>query len=171
MGMRVLSLALLLVFGCGSNAHEDPPDSPLRVARARLSADGTRTASHVDERLAAAPVPVLAPADRDLERPTLAVGREYASLTGRDHGVTIHVQGTRSPVTRTAEVVAPTRDLRGVKGYVSQNEGIRTATWIEGGIAYSADIECAAADDARCQDESYLLTLIERLVVVGGAVR
>jgi hypothetical protein len=45
---------------------------------------------------------------------------------------------------------------------------IWTASWVEDGVAYALDVECAAAgDDPRCASEAYLLTLVDDLAEVG----
>ena len=44
----------------------------------------------------------------------------------------------------------PAGTLRGVPVYVTENEGIKTATWIEKGTAYALDIECTSVRDQRC---------------------
>ncbi|MDB4944732.1 MAG: hypothetical protein JWP97_4266 [Labilithrix sp.] len=123
--------------------------------------------------VARSPVPVLAPRDLVLERPTVVVEGEYFALTGRAAGATIALQGTRAA--RRYEGVAPVagnRDVRGSKGFVSANEGIRTASWNENGAAYSLDVECAdPAGDARCQSDDFVLSVAAQLVYVGGAGR
>ena len=55
---------------------------------------------------------------------------------------------------------------RGVPVFVSENEGIRTATWTEKGTAYALDIECQAATDTRCSTTKYILDLVSSLVDV-----
>lgn len=165
---RATSLALVLLASCRAASHDDTSDA-VRAARLLLSADGTRTDTQISALLARAPIPVLAPTDRTLQAPTLSVGREYASLTGRESGTTVHVQATRAAHAYAGLRAQPgSHELRGTKGFVSVNEGIRTASWIENEVAYSVDVECAAADDARCQDDRYLLDLVAHLVVVGG---
>jgi len=118
------------------------------------------------------PVPVLAPKSLRLASPTLVVEGEYFALTGRADGATISLQGTRAAHRyEGVEPVAGNRELRGTRGFVSVNEGIRTASWIENGAAYSVDVECASADDARCQSEGFLLSVVAELTFVGGSGR
>jgi hypothetical protein len=170
-------LATLFAALPGCTAGPTDPDPPRiewpaagtqdQAARLSLSADGTRSEAQISALLARSPVPVLVPRDRTLEKPTLSVGREYFALTGRDRGTTIHTQGTRA-ATRHAEIapVAGNRDMRGTKGFVTENEGIRTAAWVEHGAAYSVDVECSQHDDARCQSDAYLLDVVSHLVFV-----
>ena len=167
----VLAWCAFVVAGCAQSPRDDANES-VRSARLALSADGTRTEATVADLLARSPVPVLAPSDRTLARPLLSVGREYAALTGRDHDVTIHVQATRAArVVPAIEPLAGTHDLRGTRGFLGVNEGIRTASWVEGNTAYSVDVECTSPTADRCQDDTYLLELVSRLISIGGAGR
>lgn len=121
-------------------------------------------------RIARARVPVLAPGHRAMERATLVVQPTFVALTAREPGVTVAIQSSRvAKVIAGLEVPPPTHALRGTKGYVSVNEGIRTATWIENGVTYSVDVECASPTDALCQDDRYLLEVVDGLVFVGGS--
>lgn len=171
-------LAMAGVWGCNTSepAREQPrvqwpaASASNQAARLSLSTNGTRSAAEIDALIARSPVPVLAPSDRQLQKPTLSVGREYFAIAGREDGVTVHTQGTRGAITHAD--IAPmtgTRELRGTKGFVTVNEGIRTATWIENAAAYSVDVECSQSSDARCQDDTYLLGFVNHLVFVGGA--
>jgi hypothetical protein len=122
--------------------------------------------------VARSPVPLLAPKHLRLESPTLVVEGEYFALTGRADGATISLQGTRAAHRyEGVEQVSGNRSLRGTKGFVSINEGIRTASWIENGAAYTLDVECADVRDARCQGEELLLSIVEQLAYVGGSGR
>jgi len=126
--------------------------------------------------VARSPVPVLAPHDLQLASPTLVVEGEYFALTGRVDGATISLQGTRAA--HRYEGIDPAtgnRELRRfsgtARGFVTTNEGIRTASWIENGAAYSVDVECSETADARCQGEEFLLSVIAQLSYVGGSGR
>lgn len=175
---RRVVVAMAATWGCNAAepAHEQPrvqwpaASATDQAARLSLSSDGTRAPAEVDALLARAPVPVLAPRRLVLQKPTLRVGREYFALAGRDDGVTVHTQGTRA-ATKHDEIppLAGTTAMRGTKGFVTVNEGIRTAAWLEGSVAYSVDVECSKATDARCQDDTYLLAFVNQLVFVGGA--
>jgi hypothetical protein len=136
---------------------------------ALLALDGVRDAR---ARIARSPVPVLAPTSVSLVTPVLVVEAEYYALSGRDGDAAIAIQGTR--MARRYENIPPVagdRAVRGVRGFVSVNEGIRTASWIENGAAYSVDVECKSVEDHRCASEEYLLDLVSRLAFVGGAGR
>jgi hypothetical protein len=125
--------------------------------------------SRAAELLARSPVPVLAPTTLSFDRPTFVIGAEYYALTGHVDGATIAIQGTRAA--HRYEDIAPVagdRVLRGVRGFVSMNEGIRTTSWIENGVAYSLDVECSARDDARCSSDAFAVELVEHLAFAGG---
>ncbi len=122
--------------------------------------------------VARSPVPVLAPQAVRLASPTLVVEGEYYALTGRLDGATINMQGTRAA--HRYESVDPTpgnRDLRGTRGFVTVNEGIRTASWIENGAAYTVDVECSDLKDDRCANDAFLLSIIGQLAFIGGSGR
>jgi hypothetical protein len=192
----VIALTATTVSACNSNtttAREELPPaiatstvrptvawpSATSVDERALSSviDAAQSSRGIDPReiralIARSPVPVLAPRDLRLGSPTLVVEGEYFALTGRVQGTTIGLQGTRAaPRYEGVEPVTGNRDLRGTRGFVSVNEGIRTASWIENGAAYSVDVECADAQDARCQSEAFLLSVVESLAFVGGSGR
>ena len=136
------------------------------------SVEGATRDREIRALVSRSPVPVLAPKDLRLTSPTLVVEGEYFALTGRADGATISLQGTRAA--HRYEGVDPAtgnRDLRGVRGFVSVNEGIRTASWIENGAAYSVDVECNDARDQRCKSDEFLLSVVAQLTFVGGSGR
>lgn len=115
---------------------------------------------------------MLAPTNVTFERPTLVVGPEYYALTGRVSGTTIAIQGTRAAHRYEGMSPAPgDRVLRGTRGFVSMNEGIRTTSWIENGVAYSVDVECVDPSEVRCTSDSFALDLVEHLAFAGGGSR
>lgn len=194
-----LALVALAVTGAAAacNGSTSPPrdDSPPSVSTTVRPAVAWPAATNVDDRalesiiagayaargtdareiralVARSPVPVLAPHDLKLTSPTLVVEGEYFALTGRLDGVTISLQGTRAAHRYEGVEPAPgNRELRSTRGFVSVNEGIRTASWIENGAAYTADIECADLHDARCESEAFLLSVVAQLAFVGGSGR
>jgi hypothetical protein len=140
-----------------------------------LSQGSTKTEAEVRALVARSPVPVLAPKELRLRAPTLVVEGEYYALTGRDEGATVSLQGTRAAHRYDGvEPVAGNRELRGdarIRGFVSTNEGIRTASWIENGAAYSVDVECSDARDERCTSDAFLLSVVAQLTFIGGSGR
>ncbi len=141
-----------------------------------LSKSGGPSDREVRALIARSPVPFLAPRELQLASPTLVVEGEYFALTGRAEGATVSLQGTRAahryegvdPVTGNRELV---RGSGTARGFVTTNEGIRTASWIENGAAYSVDVECSESADARCRGEDFLLSIVAQLTYVGGSGR
>ncbi len=86
-----------------------------------------------------------------------------------DGGLAVFVQGNRlahdhphiPPVTGKQRV-------RGLPGWITQNESIWSATWTENGVSYVVEVECSRPDDARCADEEVLMDVVDSLVFVGG---
>jgi hypothetical protein len=198
LGIALVCLAASAV-GCNDNTVSTVSAPPASTTTSRLTR-GTVTwpdAAKIDERALAAlgksaregkdaltsgelsaliarsPVPVLAPSRLVLTSPTLVVEGEYFALSGRLDGATIALQGTRAAHRYEGlEPVAGDRDLRATKGFVSVNEGIRTASWMENGAAYSVDVECAdVVNDARCASDDFLLSVVAQLAYVGGSGR
>lgn len=58
----------------------------------------------------------------------------------------------------------PAGNVRGVPFYITQNEGVKTATWIENGTAYALDIECTRQADERCRSTDYIKSILGSLV-------
>jgi len=198
LGIAFVCLAATAL-GCNDNTAATVGAQPVSTATSRLT-QGAVTwpdASKVDERAIAAlaaprsdgssaigsrelsaliarsPVPVLAPSRVVLASPSLVVEGEYFALSGRVDGATIALQGTRAAHRYEGlEPVAGDRVLRATKGFVSVNEGIRTASWMENGAAYSVDVECAdLVNDARCASDDFLLSIVAQLTYVGGSGR
>lgn len=142
-------------------------------------ADTAKSEREVRASIARSPVPVLAPKDLRLASPTLVVEGEYFALTGRYDGATISLQGTRAahryegvdPATGNKEIIRGSSASKILRAFVSTNEGIRTASWIENGVAYSVDVECSDPREARCQSDEFLLAIIAQLTFIGGSGR
>jgi hypothetical protein len=144
------------------------PDRADRAALSSLGAD----ASNVPR----SPVPVLAPSPARvrLDGPRVMVDAEYyaihATLAGAPE-ITIAIQGTR--LAHRYEAIAPIegkQTVRGLHGFVTVNEGIRSASWTENGVSYTLDVECHDPfGDARCTGDAFVLELADSLVYVGGA--
>jgi hypothetical protein len=121
--------------------------------------------------VARAPVPVLVPRAAPIASRAKIVSEAafYALSTSDDAGVTIALHASRVAYHQPdLAPMAGNATLRGVRGFVSVNEGIRTASWVENGVAYALDVECADPSDARCADEAYVVALAGSLAYVGG---
>lgn len=124
----------------------------------------------------AAPVPVLVPGpELALDQRRVMQGPEWYAFWGRREGasggvtVTMTVQASR--MARVYPGVRPQpgpSTLRGQPAFVTRNEGIWTASWIEHGVAYDLGIECAPVDAPPCDDQTELEALAEGLRYAGG---
>jgi hypothetical protein len=181
---RLMLVAALACVAC--NAQEPAGDAPRPVQKTIAPAIAWPKENAVDARaldalggienvralVARAPVPVLAPSDAKLEGAALVVEGEFYALNGRVDGATITIQGTRAAHRHEGVGHVPgTHDVRTARGFVTVNEGIRSASWIENGAAYSVDVECASAADARCTSDAFVTRFAEKLAYVGGAGR
>jgi hypothetical protein len=160
-----------LLFACNADApsHAPPPGpkpAPLDVRALDLLGDDNA------RRVARSPVPVLVPSER-VDALTFVVESEYYAFSGDlPNGVHVAIQGTRKA--HRHEGVKPTagnKSVRGLPGFVTMNEGIRTASWIENGASYSIDLECKKLDHDACAKEEYVLALASKLAYVGGPGR
>jgi hypothetical protein len=180
-GNRIGLAALLALAACngspankGSETHVAVATTTMRPAIAwpATSAIDDRALAAIGspEKIARSPVPVLVPGDVRLESPTLVVEGEFYSLAGWLDGAKITIQGTRAAHKHEdLPPFEPTHDLGRAKGFLSVNEGIRTASWLENGAAYTVDVECKEPDDKRCTSEGFVRSLVLRLAFVGGA--
>ncbi len=122
------------------------------------------------EAIELSPVPVLAVAQSQLLRNAIITrGEAFAAVSSRDDGLIVSLHATarahRYPGVKPASGPAL---VRGQAAFVTRNEQIWSASWIEGGVAYSLELECATLPDARCDDDNLLLQLAEALVYLGG---
>jgi hypothetical protein len=127
--------------------------------------------------VARSPVPVLVPADPSwLVRAGLYVADDpqafgYAlAATLVDADGERHLSVMASRITTLLPHIGQVRGtaVRSGEGFWSVNEGVRTASWIEHGVAYTLDLECFDPEAANC-DEATLRELVAGLVYVGGA--
>lgn len=140
-------------------------------SRARLDRDAVAVLPDgVRSALRVSPVPVLAPkVPAMLRNAVLTTGEHWSAMSVHDDGITLALQASGKSVRH--EGIGPVRGnraIRGGRGFITQETGIWSATWIENGVAWSADLECGRAGDERCATEAYLLDLVEGLVFVGG---
>jgi Flp pilus assembly protein TadG len=119
----------------------------------------------------AAPVPVLAPIEPSLlKQAEVTTGNGYYSLSSRGEGIAIVIQGSPLQPNTATLATAPvaTRAAGPRRVFTTLNEGIRSASWVEGRVAYSLDVECSRPSDPRCAGEDYVLGLVAKLAMVGG---
>lgn len=137
------------------------------IDRLALAALPTDARSNVGK----SPVPVLVPNDAQLLSTALvSLGDDWYACNTKLEGLTINVQGNRaSHAYDDLPKLEGTRSIRTSKGFVTTNEGIEVASWMENGVAYAVDVECADRDDARCLSDDFVLQTAESLKYVGGA--
>jgi hypothetical protein len=120
-------------------------------------------------------IPVLVPAAM-ADAAKLVVRPAFTAVsitgTGEHLGLTVSVSATRVAhrYQNTPRAQGPER-VRGDKpAFITQNERIWSATWRENGVSYVVEVECARPDeDARCESDAFLRTVVEDLAFVGGA--
>jgi hypothetical protein len=126
----------------------------------------------------AAPVPVLVPGpDVTLDQREVLRGPEWYAFWGRREAgadgraaVTITLHASR--MARVYPGVRPQpgpHTLRGQEAFVSRNEGIWSASWVEHGVAYDLGLECAPPDAPPCHDQAEIEALAAGLRYVGGS--
>ena len=184
MGRGVASVAVVALLGCQAEVKETPgpgespaPARRVEIAKPDWSRRGPVEVTVRDQLspaarrvIARAPVPTLAPREGALLQTAIATTDEhFVALSSSVGGVTVSVHSTR--LSYHYPDIAPaegTRALRAGRGFVTREEEIWTASFVEDGVAYSVDLECASATDARCADDRYLLRLVDGLAYVGG---
>lgn len=116
-------------------------------------------------------VPVLVPRRRELlAAPVIVVKEHWTSVWARTKELTVSLTMTR--LARKYETIQPIRgphDVRGKPAFITSNEGIWSASWIENGVSYTLDVECASPDAPACASDALLRELASELVYVGGA--
>ncbi len=119
----------------------------------------------------AAPVPVLVPTGPlVLDRKQVMHGPQWYAFWGQRQGVTVTLSASGQAHVYAGVVPKPgPYTLRGQQAYISRNEGIWSATWIEHGVAYDLGLECAPVDAPPCDDDTTLTAMAESLAFVGGA--
>jgi len=127
-------------------------------------------------RLAAAPVRVLFPRDRQLaEKAIVTVGDNWYALSIPLGDHSLFLQGTDASAAEPAPPDVPARPrphrVRGVPARILVNEQIRSVAWAEQGVEYALEVECERAfDDARCTESAYLIGNAEALVALAPSV-
>lgn len=116
-------------------------------------------------------VPVLVPRRPELLAHGIVLTEpQWSSFYAQADGITVSVMGKRLAHTvRGVEPAPGNRLIRGKRGFITQSEGVWSATWSERGTTYTVDVECAEPTEARCQDDAYLRALTDDLAFVGGA--
>jgi hypothetical protein len=115
-------------------------------------------------------VPVLLASEPELVQNAIVMAKPaFTAIATRGDGITIALHAHR--FAHHYPDIPPAqgnRSVRGHKAFVTQNEAIWSASWIENGTAYDLSVECGALLDPRCDDEAYLLEVAGSLRYVGG---
>ncbi|MBK8259453.1 MAG: hypothetical protein IPK82_43205 [Polyangiaceae bacterium] len=104
-----------------------------------------------------------------------------AKVVSKELWTTVHLRGDDATIVVSASRgahklagVTPmegNRRVRGKGAFVSQNEGIWSANWVESGVSYSVEVECDVPSSASCASENKVLDVANALVFVGGKGR
>jgi hypothetical protein len=147
------------------NAVTWPPAASVdRSALAALP----KTAAHAAR---ASRVPVLVPSRRELLAAPVLVARDHwTTFWAKTDAITVSLTMTR--LARKYPSIPPFRGAHAVRGapaFVTANEGIWSASWIENGVSYALDVECASPEAPACASDALVVELASELVYVGGA--
>lgn len=182
--MRRLAFASVLLAACGTPDAAPAPAAPAELLPGPTVPGpsperpdvGLEDALSPEARaeLARAPFPMLLLPREYAAATRITTGERWAALAWRDDALTISLHATdhARPVVSDDEVVTappPDDSVRGEPARVMLNEQIRSVAWIEDGVAYALEVECARPmDDARCTEPDFALALAERLVAAGA---
>ncbi|WP_437314753.1 hypothetical protein [Sorangium sp. So ce385] len=115
-------------------------------------------------------VPVLVPSRPELlAAPVLVAKEHWTSFWARTESMSVSLTMTR--LERKYPGIPPfrgTHAVRGAPALITANEGIWTASWIENGVTYALDVECASPEAPACASDALLRELAAELVYVGG---
>ncbi|MEZ4337326.1 MAG: hypothetical protein R3B82_11950 [Sandaracinaceae bacterium] len=168
--LRLVLFATLLA-GCGRVDGAEPrtaaldevaPGPETVVVTDRVAMLGPDARAALDE----SRLPVLLPADEDLLATAVVTSGPHFVAWGADgEGVHVSLHGTDYQwAIGDAPPEPPIDQVRSRRAYVSMNEGIQMASWIEDGVAWALDVECDAVErDARCASDTYVRELAESL--------
>ena len=164
--MQRLIVALVIVLGGCRNA----PATTAPAGNQQTPATNAAAAPGAGQ-TAGSGLTVLVPTDlaraEISQSPDVAVADNHYSISRQEEDLTFSLTGSlvnRAEASIDATPVKETATIRGVPVYVSENEGIKTATWIEKGTAYAMDIECSSANDNRCRTSDYILNRVGALL-------
>lgn len=171
-------LVALIALGCGdvsgapSALGEDPTRTPDPVAVAVESPRVAQLPQASQETLRQARLPLLLPSDRALLANAIVMaGPHFSALSAQGDGWSLSISGTdhRHELAEELAPPAPTDQVRGAPATFTQNDGIRTVTWDEAGLAWAVDVECFDVEnDPRCASDDFVRGIAEHLELVGG---
>lgn len=117
----------------------------------------------------AAPLPVMLPTEVPLGSAALTQGEHWWALWLQHDGLTItlHASGMARVHPHLRGAALP-HTVRGTEGLVTQNESVWSAAWVEHGVAYALEIECADPRMDACRDDARVREIAESLAFAGG---
>lgn len=169
-----LGVAAWLLVACGTDGA--PPVTSAAGSLSRSQAAFAEMSAASRDVVSHARVPFLL-----LPRPWSSVaiatsGPRWSALSARDAAITISLHGTdathhtldphetRRATARPQQGAAPRPTVRGVPALVTENEGIRSVAWTEGGVYWALEVECVNHErDTRCTDDAFILDVATRL--------
>src|SRR5467141_4052304 len=125
------------------------------------------------EQISKSPVPVLLlPNVGEFTAKRIMVENVYYAAFFSDGKQTISIEVSRLAYRYSGQHLlsdkAEKDSIRSTQGFITDSEGIWTASWKEFGAAYFISLECAEEKDDRCRSGDYVLRLANSLVYVGG---
>jgi murein DD-endopeptidase MepM/ murein hydrolase activator NlpD len=178
----VIKFLLLGLFVWGSlNAATEQPQTPgqrtqtvtaIEPPKEEGNPDVLSVLSQVErEQIAKSAIPVLLLKNIREFEPRLVVQDLYYSAFFVDGKQSVSIQGSRV-TTSYADLRIPSdspkKSVRSTNGFITESEGIWTASWKEFGASYLLSVECKDAKDKRCESEEHVSNLANSLVYVGG---
>jgi hypothetical protein len=184
--VRVALWVLALSVACAQKDNQPSAQGgkpqPAKVETSLRSKDPSVILSGISEKtraeIAKSPVPVLWPSEGlagavFVGEPVFYSVSGYQDVTlsnGEASRATVTVQGTS--VTHNEERVDNVQNLtlHGQRAHITRNEEIVSATWVEGGVYYTVDVECSKVSaDERCSRDTFVSAIADGLVKLGGA--
>lgn len=172
--IAALALGCTDVSGAPSGLGEDPTRGG-DPGPAQVVAESPRIAllpPASQEAVRRARLPLLLPEDRALLGNAIVTsGPRFSALSAQGDGWSLSISGTdhRHELAEELPPPEPADRVRGVPAIFTENDGIRTVTWDEAGLAWAVDVECYDVEnDARCANDDFLRSLTESLELVGG---
>jgi len=113
-------------------------------------------------------IPVLVPTEA-IDSAIVMARPAWTAVSARRDGLTISLHATR--VAHTYPGIQPAKGparVRNQPAFITQNEGIWSASWKEYGAHYALEVECDDPAEARCTDDAEVRSLAKTLRYVGG---
>jgi hypothetical protein len=166
--VKHLVLVLAVLAGaCGRGPAPDPAPTNAAPGTATPPASTAQGATQTQDRSLTVLLPENLVRQEISGRPDIQVEDTHYSVTQREDELSWSLTGSavnRAESSIDASPGTPAATLRGVPIYISENEGIKTATWIEKGTAYALDVECTSDTDERCSSSEYILNRVSSLI-------